>query len=62
MRLHELVEFLEETYGMIIESEALTGSNLDSIDSISGFIQHRLNANTKDGASADGGQTVEVGQ
>jgi len=60
MRLYELVEFLEETYAMSIENDGLTGSNLDSIDSISQFIQQRLNANASNGTSSEGGQFVGV--
>lgn len=44
MRLHELIEFLEETYGIIIDNDALTGGNLDSIGNVSRFLDRRLNA------------------
>ncbi|HEY2645377.1 MAG TPA: amino acid adenylation domain-containing protein, partial [Candidatus Acidoferrales bacterium] len=44
MRLYELVEFLEETFAINIPNDSLTGSDLDSINSISTFIQLRLSA------------------
>jgi len=62
MRLYELVEFLEETYAIVIENDAVTGSNMDSVKNISNFIHQRLSANASDGSSADGGQIVRVDQ
>jgi acyl carrier protein len=53
MRLHELIEFLEETYGIIIDNDALTGGNLDSIENVSRFLDQRLNAEAGTMAAVD---------
>jgi hypothetical protein len=45
MRLYELVEFLQENYGISLEDETQEGSNLDSIDNISLLLQLRLTTN-----------------
>ncbi len=48
MRLYELVEFMEETFGIRVENDALTGANLDSIESVSRFLTQRLSRDARD--------------
>ncbi len=47
MRLYELIEFLEETYGITLENDALTGTNLNSINNLSRFLCERLNGEVR---------------
>jgi acyl carrier protein len=42
MLLHELVAFLEETYGITIEEKETTSDNLDSVDNLSAFVLRKL--------------------
>ncbi|MGC2332311.1 MAG: amino acid adenylation domain-containing protein [Candidatus Acidiferrales bacterium] len=42
IRLYELVEFLEQTYGVSIDHDSVAGANLDSIDQISRFVFNRV--------------------
>ena len=39
----EIVDFLEETFGIKIDDEELTPGNLDSIKKMSEFVQRKLN-------------------
>jgi len=43
LRLDELVVFLEATYGITVEDDALTDDNLHSINNVSNFVHRRLN-------------------
>ena len=45
----QLVDFLEETYGIRVEDNELTPSNLDSIQNIAGYLRRKL-----DGAAPRG--------
>jgi amino acid adenylation domain-containing protein len=47
MRLYELVDFIEETFGITIENDERMGNNLDSINSVSLFLLQRLNGTVK---------------
>ena len=40
----ELVEFIEQTFGITVEDEELIPENLDSIDNIAVFVKHKLNS------------------
>lgn len=40
----ELISFLEETYGIIIEDDEMIPENLDSIDNINKFLISKLTA------------------
>jgi acyl carrier protein len=40
----ELVFFLEETFGISVEDDELVPENMDSLRSIAGFIDRKLNA------------------
>jgi amino acid adenylation domain-containing protein len=62
MRLYELIEFLEESYAIVIENDAVTGSNMDSIKNISNFIHQRLSSNANNESSTEGGQIVGVNE
>ena len=39
----EIVDFLEETFGIKIEDDELVPDNLDSINKMSNFVQRKLN-------------------
>lgn len=41
----ELVNFLEETYGIIIQDDELIPDNLDSLKNIAKFLEQKLNGN-----------------
>jgi hypothetical protein len=60
MRLYELVEFLQETYGVNMEDDTLTGANLDSIDNISRFLHERMSGNRTVEAPDAVGQVVNA--
>ena len=38
----QLVDFLEETYGIRVEDDELTPGNLDSIQNIAGYLRRKL--------------------
>ena len=38
----ELISFLEQEYGVVVEDDELLPENLDSINKISGFVIHKL--------------------
>ena len=40
----QLVEFLEETYGITVEDEELIPENLDSLNNVSAYLARKLNA------------------
>ena len=40
----QLVEFLEETYGITVEDEELIPENLDSLNSVSAYLARKLNS------------------
>lgn len=42
----ELVFFLEETFGFSVEDDELVPDNMDSLESIAGFIDRKLNASS----------------
>jgi acyl carrier protein len=52
MRLDELVEFLEETYGITAENDVLTATDLDSINNVSRLLHRRINGNVSAEAPA----------
>jgi acyl carrier protein len=39
----ELVAFLQETYGIVVEDEELIPENLDSLANIAAYVSHKLN-------------------
>jgi acyl carrier protein len=39
----QLVEFLEETYGITVEDEELMPENLDSLNNVSAYLARKLN-------------------
>jgi len=39
----QLVEFLEETYGITVEDEELIPENLDSLNNVSAYLARKLN-------------------
>jgi acyl carrier protein len=39
----ELVAFLEETYGIMVEDEEVVPENLDSLVRVVGFLERKLN-------------------
>jgi acyl carrier protein len=43
----QLIDFLEETYGIAIANEDATPDNLDSIDKISAYLARRLDGSRK---------------
>jgi acyl carrier protein len=38
----ELITFLENTYGILVEDEELVPENLDSLDNVSKFVSYKL--------------------
>jgi acyl carrier protein len=38
----ELVEFLQDRYGIRVEDEEITTDNLDTLNSITAYVQHKL--------------------
>lgn len=49
----QLVGFLEETYGIIVDDQELTPQNLDSITAVSAYLRRKLNGAAKvDGPAA----------
>ena len=40
----ELISFLEQEYGVVVEDNELLPENLDSINKVSGFVIHKLAA------------------
>ena len=51
MGILQLVDFLEEKYGIKVPDEMLTSARMDSIDSVSVFVQQRLNRGQELGIS-----------
>jgi amino acid adenylation domain-containing protein len=47
LRLHELVEFLERSYGVVMDAGSLIDTNVGSVQSISRFVQHTLSAEAR---------------
>lgn len=45
----QLIDFLEETYGIAIENEETTPDNLDSIDRISAYLGRKLDGSPEGG-------------
>jgi len=43
----QLVEFLEDTYGITVEDTELTPENLDSIDAVSAYLHRKLGGLTE---------------
>ena len=41
----ELIQFVEETFGIKVQDQDLVPENLDSIDRVTNFVQRQLNAN-----------------
>lgn len=40
----ELVTFLEEAYGFVVDDEEMVPENLDSLDNIAAYVQRKRNA------------------
>ena len=38
----ELVEFLQSRYGIVVKDDEITTDNLDSLNSIAGYVQRKL--------------------
>jgi acyl carrier protein len=53
----QLVEFLEETYGITVEDEELIPENLDSLNNVSAYLARKLNT----APSVDALQETAVG-
>jgi acyl carrier protein len=51
----ELVTFLEATYNIIIETQELLPSNLDSINNVACFLERKLSQKEPGSASSDSG-------
>ncbi|SRR5579872_396742 len=47
----QLVDFLEERYGIVVENEEVTPDNLDSIERISAYLERKLDGLPRAGAS-----------
>jgi len=46
MRLYELVDFVQETYGISMDDDPLAGSDMNSIDEVARFVQQALKGRT----------------